>query len=85
MRPQDLGVRKLGLLTWAQRTRRQSEALVLRLEFLMTVMREPSLPPSMRSHSLSPGLTRPRDHSPISAVTLWLPGPWPPAEVLGEA
>lgn len=71
MRPQDLGVRKPGLLTWAQRTRRQGEALVLRLEFLMTVMREPSpVPPSVWSHSLSPGLTRPWDHSPVSAVTL---------------
>lgn len=71
MRPQDLGVWKPGLLTWAQRTRRQGEALVLHLEFLMTVMREPSpVPPSVRSHSLSPGLTRPRGHSPVSAVTL---------------
>ena len=71
MRPQDPGIRKPGLLTWAQRTRRQGEALVLRLEFPVTVTREPSpVLPGMRSHSLSPGLTQPRDHSPGNAITL---------------
>lgn len=87
LRPQDPGIQKLGLLTWAQRTCGQDEALVLRLDFPMMVMREPSpVLPGVRSHSLSPGLTQPRDHSSGNAITLCgCQARGHAAKVLGEA